>query len=1256
MPDFSNTSFAHALGTSPSACAIVKHDWSTTSIGAANDWPAYLKTSVAMMVRCPTSMVLMLGETGLLIYNEGYAKIVGDRHPDALGCSVLEVWPEAAEFNQTVLTKVLAGESLSYRDSKFLLKRNGALEQSWFDLDYSPVTDESGTIFGVLAVVVEKTNFVLVTQQLEREREQFGALFEQAPSFMAILRGPHHYFEHINPGYAKLIGHRPVIGFTAAEALPEAAAQGYVKLLDEVYESGSAISRTGARYALQTQPDGAVLERFVDFVYQPIKNEHGVVTSIFVEGVDVTERETVTAAKRDSDATNRQIIDSAIDYGIIAFDLVGKVTRWNEGARRILGWTEQEMLGQDGSRFFTPEDRIAGCIENEMRNALSKGVGNDERWHMRKSGERFWAAGEMTPLIAESGVAIGFVKVLRDRTEQHLAAQALRESQQALRESDAQFRTLAQVLPNHVWTAKPDGQLEWFNERAIEFSGATQGALKDGEWASYLHPADKENATALWKQCIASGTFFETEFRLKRSDGQFRWYLVRALPLRTDEGLINAWVGTNTDIHERKLLEAESTRDRDRIWKLSQELMMVCDRDGVISAVNPATTQLLGWSEEEMVGSTISSFLHPGDIAKNAIEFEKLGRGLPTLAFENRYRGQDGSYRLLSWIAVSDGGMIHTVARDLTRERAAEEALRQSQKLEAIGQLTGGVAHDFNNVLAVMRSSVDLLRLVKLTDERRQRYLSAISDAITRATKLTGQLLAFARRQALQPVVFDVRNNIEMISDMLDSLTGPRIVREIKLDDFPCLVDADPNQFDTAIVNLTVNARDAMEANGKLTISVARVEQIPWVRANPPVNGNFVAVTVADTGIGIAEENLTQIFEPFFTTKGIGQGTGLGLSQVFGFAKQSGGEILVESRLGAGTAFTLYLPLSIQASTYPDSHSDSHPDSHPDLQPDLLIAPSVVIEEGAGGCVLVVEDNENVALSVLQSLQALGYATLVASSAEEALVELSHDASRFVAVFSDIAMGGMSGIELGEWIRSRFSTLPVVLSSGYSHDLATNTDHGFTLLPKPYALEQLATTLNEAIGGTKKFVRGTPFEDTPVVDTSLLINAAERDKELMRLATLDTLGILDSDEEQAYDELTMMAAKLFDVPIVLISLVDAKRQWFKSRFGLQTLETPREHAFCNVAIQRPSEVMLIQDASKDKRFAAHPLVQGDPQIRFYAGAPLVTTTGHVLGTLCIIDRKPRTFHKRQLDMLQVMAAQIIERIEARAKINKLTAD
>jgi PAS domain S-box-containing protein len=670
-------------------------------------------------------------------------------------------------------------------------------------------------------------------------------------------------------------------------------------------------------------------------------------------------------------------------------------------------------------------------------------------------------------------------------------------------------------------------------------------------------------------------------------------------------------------------MAAESLRDRNRIWTLSQELMLICDYAGVICNINPAASRILGWTPGQMVGRHLHEFLHPDDVEKTAAEVSKLSSGSTASAFENRYRHKDGTYKLLAWTAVPEKGAIHGVARDITRERTTEEALRQSQKLDAIGQLTGGVAHDFNNVLAIIRNSVEVLKRLPAGDERRGRFIDAISNAVTRATRLTGQLLAFARRQALQPAVFDAGENTRAVSEMIASLAGVRIEIDLRLAEEACYVHADPSQFDTALVNLAVNARDAMAESGKLTILVAGVPAIPALRSHPAVPGDFVAVSISDTGSGIAPEHMEHIFEPFFTTKAVGVGTGLGLSQVFGFAKQSGGDIRVESVPGEGSTFTLYLPRA--------SHAGEHQQAADPKAPAL---------NTASGLILVVEDNPEVAASVKETLEVLGYTTVLATNAVQALAELHADADRFTAVFSDVVMTGMNGIELAWEISRNYGALPVVLTSGYSYVLADDADHGFALLPKPYSVEELAHMLHTVIHESK---RGYRARLATTANTAAQIHDANSEK--TRIAELERLGIMDTPNDPTLDEITRLAAKFCDTPIALISLIDDKRQWFKAKVGLTANETPREMAFCAHAIQTPGSVMMVPNAALDPRFASNPLVTDDPNIRFYAGAPLVTSNGQSLGTLCVIDTVPRALDARQLEVLQFLAAQVVERFE-----------
>jgi PAS domain S-box-containing protein len=522
---------------------------------------------------------------------------------------------------------------------------------------------------------------------------------------------------------------------------------------------------------------------------------------------------------------------------------------------------------------------------------------------------------------------------------------------------------------------------------------------------------------------------------------------------RDDEGLIDL-ATLVADRAAGAFAQARNVEDErrrsDRIWTNARDLMVVVDGDGLFQSVSPAWTRILGHRVEDVIGRRIADFVVSEDAAVTERALDGVLHGPQVTGFENRYRTLDGGERWISWNTALEDGLIYGYGRDITEEKLqaqalkhASEALRQAQKMEAIGQLTGGVAHDFNNLLTVIRSSADLLRSRDLPADRRRRYIDAISDTADRAAKLTSQLLAFSRRQALKPEHFNIATKVETLGDMLRSILGARIRLDVTSLCDDCFVESDINQFETALINLAVNARDAMAGEGALEIRIDAANAIPALRGHAAGPGDFVTVAVADGGTGIAETDLARIFEPFFTTKEVGRGTGLGLSQVYGFAKQSGGDVAVESRLGHGSTFTLYLPRTQGA------------------QAPVRSSPPPPARARHEGRVLVVEDNAAIGEFATQLLQDLGYRTELAANGAEALSRLEADPA-FDILFSDVVMPGMGGVELARVVEARWPGVRVVLTSGYSHVLATDAHHGFPLLHKPYSVEELSHILRQA--------------------------------------------------------------------------------------------------------------------------------------------------------------------------------------------------
>ena len=677
------------------------------------------------------------------------------------------------------------------------------------------------------------------------------------------------------------------------------------------------------------------------------------------------------------------------------------------------------------------------------------------------------------PARVDRPEVVGTFRMFADLIAIHVDAHWRKASANDAIRSEAFVRGILAASPDCVKVLSAEGRLEYMNERGLATNQL--GSLEDvlGQQFADLWPEGERAKIRDAVRRAAAGEIARAEGYCPTAKGEPRWWEASFAPFRLEGTGELKLVGVSRDISERMKAEEERrasvaalevlnstladhvetrTQERDRIWQVSHDMLGVADSNGRWLSVNPAWTAILGWRSAEVIGRTSEWLEHPDDREATRAEVGRLAAGHSTLAFENRFRTRDGGYRTLSWRAVPVEGLLYCVARDVTeqRERAvqleqAEEALRQSQKLEAVGQLTGGVAHDFNNLLTIIRSSVDFLRRPNLPEERRTRYMDAVSDTVDRAAKLTGQLLAFARRQTLKPEILEVGALLRAVADMLDSVTGARIHVVTEVPDAPCFVRADLSQFETALINMAVNARDAMDGEGTLTLRLDCARGLPAIRGHASAPGLFAALSITDTGNGIAAEQLGRIFEPFFTTKEVGKGTGLGLSQVFGFAKQSGGDVDVESEVGNGTTFTLYLP-EVEGVIRDEPTEARDGEAFP---------------TGDGQCVLVVEDNVEVGRFATQILEDFGYRTTWAANAEEALEKLGSDGAGFDAVFSDVVMPGMGGIELAKILQRRLPDLPVLLASGYSHVLAQDGLHGFELLHKPYSADQLGRILGK---------------------------------------------------------------------------------------------------------------------------------------------------------------------------------------------------
>ena len=512
------------------------------------------------------------------------------------------------------------------------------------------------------------------------------------------------------------------------------------------------------------------------------------------------------------------------------------------------------------------------------------------------------------------------------------------------------------------------------------------------------------------------------------------------------DGLFCACVETTEQIlAERTRREAEAS-ERNRLWILSEDMLARADFAGRMGAVNPAWTRVLGWSEAHLLATPYVDFMHPDDAAVTLAAIEDMSRtGLPT-RFQNRIATADGGWTPIGWTVSPepDGVNFIAIGRDLSEDKAREEellqtqeALRQSQKLESMGQLTGGVAHDFNNLLTPIIGSLDLLMRRGLGSERERRLIDGALQSAERAKTLVQRLLAFARRQPLQPKAVALDDLVTGMASLVSSTIGPKIDLRVNIaDDLPP-ARADANQLEMAILNLSVNARDAMPGGGELTISASRAS----VRGRHPAGlrvGHYVRLSVADTGVGMDEATRARAIEPFFSTKGIGKGTGLGLSMAHGLAAQLGGGLTIISAPGEGTTVELWLPVS------PDAIGS-------DDQIRVLSRISV-----ARGTALLVDDEELVRMSTADMLNDLGYDVVEAKSAEEALHLIEAGIAPTILV-TDHLMPGMNGEELARSLRTRMPDLPVLIVSGYAEAEGIAPD--LPRLTKPFRNAELADRL-----------------------------------------------------------------------------------------------------------------------------------------------------------------------------------------------------
>ncbi len=1038
------------------------HDWSDSPLGRPETWPACLGATLSLMLGSRFPMFAAFGPELGFLYNDAYAEILGDKHPAALGRRFRDIWAEIWPDIAPLIDRALAGEPTFSEDMPLLMNRHGYDERTWFTFSYSPLRDEAARVVGMFCACTETTGRVVAETGLREAEARLRALTDHLPGGyvfqIATPRdGTGRRFLTVSQGFERMTG-------VPAEAVLADPAAAYDLILPEhrarIAEAEAGAIRDLTHFDVEApmrRPDGRLVHTRIISAPRLVDDQ------VVWDGLhlDDTARHRAEDRLRESEARLRLATEAA-EVGLWDVDVVADTLYWPARVKAMFGISPEVPVSMaDYYAGIHPDDREATVAAYAAAADPARRAVYDVEYRTvgKEDGQIRWVAAKGRGLFAD-GACIRVVGTAIDVT-------ARKQAEAALRDSEEQFRVLSQVLPNFVWATDAQGRATWFNERVYAYTGIVLGHLDAAGWLAIIHPDDRARVAADWQDAVAGRADYQCEYRLRRSDGTYRWFLARAQPVLSNDGTVTRWVGTSTDIDDQKQMMAELVRfnetleqrvaertaEHDRVWRNSRDLLVVIGADGIFRSVNPAWEAILGHHPSDVVGRSFLDFLWPEDAeaTKAALDAAVAARHLTN--FENRYTHRDGTPRWLSWHTSVEGGLVFASGRDVTAEKAqaaalaqAEEALRQSQKLEAVGQLTGGVAHDFNNLLMAVMGSLELVQKRLPYDPRITPLLDNAMQGAQRGSLLTQRMLAFARKQELKVEAVDVPTLVRGMMAFLERTLGPNVEVRMRLPSNLPRVRTDPNQFETALMNLAVNARDAMPGGGVITIT-ARGERVGEGRGLTP--GDYVRLTVGDTGEGMDEDTVARAMEPFFTTKGVGKGTGLGLSMVHGLAAQSGGKLDIRSRPGEGTEVELWMPVVTEANL-PTGGDGPETPADPARRKLLILA---------------VDDDSLVLTNTAAMLDDLGHEVIVASSGREGLEALKARQD-IDLIISDEVMPHMTGSQFAEVVRESRPGMPIIIATGYA-DLKPRKPGKLNLprLAKPFSQVELAQAVTDVIAG-----------------------------------------------------------------------------------------------------------------------------------------------------------------------------------------------
>jgi PAS domain S-box-containing protein len=743
----------------------------------------------------------------------------------------------------------------------------------------------------------------------------------------------------------------------------------------------------------------------------------------------------------------------------------------NDAYAPILGPRIEKAMGARMQELWSDVwDQVQPYAENALRGIPYEC--EDLPLTMARYGEieRTWWSFTFSPMIDEHNEVVGMFCVTNETTRRVLDQRALKASEQRRLEliADLERQVIErahergltwQVSPDLLSVMSADLHFETTNPAWRLALGWSDEELSGFAFADLLHPDDVSRSQHALAALAKNHPVLNLENRYRRKDGSYRWLSWVAVP---EGGKMYCSARDITSEKQQAEELATKTAELNCLWDISPDLLTMVDFNGIFLQINPAWSAVLGYQPADLIGKHVMDLAHPDDLkATEAALGQALDDTLPL--FENRYRHKDGSYRWIGWTAASDNGVIFALGKHMTAEkersealRTAEEALRQAQKMEAVGQLTGGLAHDFNNLLMGVSGNIELLknRVAKGRTEDLGRYINASLEGLRRAAALTHRLLAFSRRQTLDPKPTDVDQLVEGMAELIRRTVGPSIAMDViaTRELWPTLVD--PHQLENSLLNLCLNARDAMPDGGQLLIESSNKDlELDEARELELPAGQYVALCVSDNGSGMTSEVVKRAFDPFFTTKPIGMGTGLGLSMIYGFARQSGGGVHIHSTPGRGSQVCIYLP----AFTETVAPSTDEPSQHEPLA-----------HVAGGETVLVVDDEPSVRALMAEVLTDQGYRVLEADTGAVAL-QILQTRQTIDLLVSDVGLpGGMNGRQLADAARSLRPDLKVLFVTGYAENAALGNGRlapGMHVLTKPFSIPALSERVKGLLEG-----------------------------------------------------------------------------------------------------------------------------------------------------------------------------------------------